>query len=88
MTRRLDTNKLASVVASIRDRFPLSGVAAKAGVKLQRAGREWKACCPFHPDRTPSFTIYQDDRRAHCFGCGWTGDVLDFVKASYRVSLI
>lgn len=88
MTRRLDTNALASVVASIRDRFPLSGVAAKAGVKLQRAGREWKACCPFHPDRTPSFTIYQDDRRAHCFGCGWTGDVLDFVKTSYRVSLI
>ena len=35
MTRRLDTNTLASVVASIRDRFPLSGVAAKAGVKLQ-----------------------------------------------------
>ncbi|MEJ8631461.1 CHC2 zinc finger domain-containing protein [Sphingomonas sp. I4] len=88
MTRRLDTDALASVVASIRDRFPLSGVAAKAGVKLQRAGREWKACCPFHPDRTPSFTIYQDDRRAHCFGCGWTGDVLDLVKASYRVSLI
>lgn len=87
MTRRLDTNALASVGASIRDRFPLSGVAAKAGVKLQRAGREWKACCPFHPDRTPSFTIYQDDRRAHCFGCGWTGDVLDFVKAAYRVSL-
>lgn len=85
---RMEGNELARIVSGIRDRFPLSGVAAKAGVKLQRAGREWKACCPFHPDRTPPFTIYQDDRRAHCFGCGWTGDVLDFVKASYRVSLI
>ncbi len=86
-TRRVERADLSKITASIGDRFPLSGVAAKAGVKLTRAGREWKACCPFHPDRTPSFTIYADDRRAHCFGCGWTGDVLDFVKAAYRVSL-
>lgn len=87
-SRRIDDAELSRVVTSIQDRFPLSGVAAKAGVKLQRAGREWKACCPFHPDRTPSFTIYADDRRAHCFGCGWSGDVLDFVKQAYGVKLL
>jgi DNA primase len=87
-SRHIDDAELSRIVASIQDRFPLSGVATKAGVKLQRAGREWKACCPFHPDRTPSFTIYGDDRRAHCFGCGWSGDVLDFVKQAYGVKLL
>ena len=71
----------------IRARVPLSSVAA-ASLKLQRAGREWKACCPFHSDRTPSFTIYADDRRFHCFGCGAEGDVLDFVQRTSGVRLI
>lgn len=84
---RIDNADLARIVAGVRDRFPLSGVASKAGVKLVRAGRELKGCCPFHPDKTPSFTIYGDDRRAHCFGCGWSGDVLDFVQQAYAVKL-
>lgn len=84
---RMDGADLARIVTGIRDRFPLSGVAARTGLNLQRAGREWKACCPFHPDNTPSFTIYADDRRAHCFGCGWSGDVLDFVQQAYGVRL-
>ncbi|MEH3159824.1 MAG: CHC2 zinc finger domain-containing protein [Sphingomonas taxi] len=83
----MDSADLARILAGIRDRFPLSGVASKVGVKLHRAGNELKACCPFHPDRTPSFTIYADDRRAHCFGCGWSGDVLDFVQQVYGVKL-
>lgn len=78
---------MSALCARIRDRFPLSAVASQAGVKLDRAGREWTACCPFHPDRTPSFTIYADDRRFFCFGCGAQGDVLDFVMRAYRVRL-
>ncbi|WP_267394978.1 MULTISPECIES: CHC2 zinc finger domain-containing protein [unclassified Sphingomonas] len=84
---RMESADLTRIVSGIRDRFPLSGVASKAGVKLHRAGNELKACCPFHADRTPSFTIYADDRRAHCFGCGWSGDVLDFVQQAYDVKL-
>ncbi|WP_254784349.1 CHC2 zinc finger domain-containing protein [Sphingomonas sp. OK281] len=87
MSRRMDSTAFAAIAQQIRDRFPVSGVASKAGVKLIRAGREWKACCPFHPDNTPSFTVYADDRRAHCFGCGWSGDVLDFVQQAYGVKL-
>ncbi|WP_260598299.1 DUF7146 domain-containing protein [Sphingomonas endolithica] len=79
---------LPRVCADIRDRFPVSGVAAQAGVKLQRAGRELKGCCPFHPDKSPSFTIYADDRRFQCFGCGAEGDVLDFVQRAYSVKLL
>jgi DNA primase len=85
---RIDSAEWARTVSSIRDRFPISGVAAKAGVKLQRSGRELKGCCPFHPDKSPSFTIYADDRRFQCFGCGAEGDVLDFVQRAYGVKLL
>ena len=81
-------NDLPRICADIRDRFPVSVVAQQAGVKLNRAGRELKGCCPFHPDRSPSFTIYADDRRFQCFGCGAEGDVLDFVQRAYGVKLL
>lgn len=73
-------------LAAIRARHPLPDVVA-ASIKLQRAGREWKACCPFHPDRSPSFTIFDGGQRFHCFGCGADGDVLDFVRKLHCVDL-
>lgn len=87
MTQRMDNAAFAAIAQRIRDRFPLSGVASKAGVKLHRAGREWKGCCPFHPDKSPSFTVYADDRRFQCFGCGVQGDVIDFVMRAYGVKM-
>jgi DNA primase len=87
MIRRIDDAAFAVTMQKVRDRFPISGVASKAGVNLTRAGDEWKGCCPFHSDRSPSFTIFADDRRAHCFGCGWSGDVVDFITSAYRVKL-
>lgn len=71
---------------AIRRDNPLPDVAAKL-VALRPAGQEWTACCPFHPDRSPSFTIFDGGRRFHCFGCGASGDVLDFVQRAYAVSL-
>lgn len=56
-------------------------------VKLTRAGREFKGCCPFHKDRTPSFTVCDDKAFAHCFGCGWHGDLFDFIQAMENVSV-
>lgn len=44
--------------------------------KLQRAGREWKACCPFHNEKSPSFTVNDEKGFYHCFGCGAHGDVI------------
>ena len=71
---------------AVRQGVSLSSLAGKS-LKLRRAGREWRACCPFHADRTPSFTIYADDSRFMCFGCGAEGDVLDFVMRLHRVRL-
>ena len=73
-------------IDTIRTDYPVSSVVG-AMTKLHRAGREWKACCPIHSDRTPSFTIYAGDQRWHCFGCGEGGDVLDFVRKLHGVGL-
>ncbi len=63
---------------------PISSVIG-ASVSLKRAGRELSACCPFHPDKSPSFTVNDDKGFAHCFGCGWHGDAVDFVMTVHGV---
>src|SRR4051794_24948722 len=62
----------------LRARTVLSAVIAPS-VKLLRAGREWKACCPFHNEKTPSFTVNDDKGFYHCFGCGAHGDAIRFL---------
>ena len=47
---------------------------------LKPAGSLLKACCPFHNEKTPSFTVYRDTKSFYCFGCGTGGNVIDFVK--------
>ncbi len=59
----------------LRARTLLSGLIAKS-VKLQRAGREFRACCPFHQEKTPSFYVNDDKGFYHCFGCGAHGDAI------------
>ncbi|MGH8214921.1 MAG: DNA primase [Rhodanobacteraceae bacterium] len=48
-------------------------------VPLKRAGREWTACCPFHDERTPSFTVSPAKQFYHCFGCGAHGSAIKFL---------
>ncbi|MBB5687245.1 DNA primase [Sphingobium boeckii] len=59
----------------LRARTTLSTLIGKT-VKVQRAGREFKACCPFHQEKTPSFTINDEKGFYHCFGCGAHGDAI------------
>lgn len=59
----------------LRARTTLSTLIGRT-VKITRAGREWKACCPFHNEKTPSFTINDDKGFYHCFGCGAHGDAI------------
>lgn len=57
----------------IRRALPLVDLLGSDGVELKRHGPHLVACCPFHQESTPSFTVYHDDRggHAHCFGCGF-----------------
>ena len=48
-------------------------------VQLKKAGREYKACCPFHNEKTPSFTVSQVKQFYHCFGCGVHGTAITFL---------
>lgn len=50
-----------------------------AYVPLKKRGREYVACCPFHNEKTPSFTVSQDKQFYHCFGCGAHGTALGFL---------
>jgi DNA primase len=67
----------------LRARTPLPAVIGRR-VRLARSGRQWKGCCPFHGEKTPSFYVYDD--HYHCFGCGKHGDAITFVMDSQGAS--
>lgn len=56
--------------------------------RLKKRGREWSGLCPFHQERTPSFTVHDTKGFAHCFGCGWSGDIIRFVMAADGLSFV
>lgn len=62
----------------LRSRLTLSDIIGRK-VRLVRAGREFKGCCPFHQEKTPSFTVSDDKHFYHCFGCGAHGDAVGFM---------
>ncbi len=62
----------------LRSRTTLSTLIGRT-VKIQKAGREFKACCPFHNEKTPSFTINDEKGFYHCFGCGTHGDAISWM---------
>ncbi len=62
----------------LRARITLSSLVQRS-VKLTRAGREWKGCCPFHDEKTPSFYVNDAKQFYHCFGCGAHGDAISWM---------
>ncbi len=69
----------------IRARMALAGVIGRR-VKLAKRGREHVGLCPFHNEKTPSFTVSEDKGFYHCFGCGAHGDVIGFVMRTEGLS--
>ncbi|MGE5415092.1 MAG: DNA primase [Syntrophomonadaceae bacterium] len=82
MTSDLDITD--SVLAELRSAADIVAV-INDHTTLKKAGRSWKGLCPFHNERTPSFTVDRDKGLYHCFGCGAGGDVIRFVREIDRL---
>jgi DNA primase len=72
-----------SVLSQIQDRVDIVELVG-AYVPLKRAGRNFKAPCPFHQEKTPSFMVSPDKQIFHCFGCGAGGNVFGFLMKQER----
>ncbi len=57
-------------------------------VSLRPSGRNFKACCPFHHEKTPSFIVSPDKQIYHCFGCNSGGNVFNFIKEHEKIDFI
>ncbi len=69
----------------LRDQVSIAEVVGRR-VRLTRKGREHSGLCPFHNEKTPSFTVSEDKGFYHCFGCGEHGDVIGFVMKTEGLS--
>ncbi len=71
----------------LRARVSLSGVISRT-TRLTKAGREFKACCPFHNEKSPSFTVNDEKGFYHCFGCGAHGDAIRWMTDQRGLSFM
>lgn len=84
-TRLAEIHSLRAMTDEIRAYHSLSSV-VELYTPVRRNSQGGVACCPFHDDRDPSFSIFANDTRFQCHGCGASGDIIAFVQRAYRVS--
>lgn len=73
--------------AAVKDRIKLSDIVG-IDITLKKHGRDYFGCCPFHGERTASFTVNDDKQFYHCFGCGAHGDVFKYLEERKGSSFI
>jgi len=72
--------ELKEIVREVKDAVSIVDLISSYQIQIQRSGKYYKALCPFHGEKTPSFFIYPEKKRYHCFGCGATCDAIKFVQ--------
>ena len=75
-------------IDEIRSRNDIVEVISECGIALRPAGRDFKALCPFHTEKTPSFTVSVEKQIFYCFGCQTGGNVISFVQKHEGKSFI
>ena len=75
-------------IPQLKRKIELPDLIAKYGVDLVKEGSEYKAVCPFHSEKTPSFSVFQSDGewKYYCFGCGASSDHLDFIAGYENIT--
>ena len=81
------TNLTPDFLEELRNRNDIVDVASKY-MTLNRRGANYWACCPFHNEKTPSFSIKQDGQFFKCFGCGESGNVINFIRKVENVDFM
>lgn len=81
----MDNSSFSYAVEEIRNRCNIVDVVSPL-VPLKRAGSNFKGCCPFHKEKTPSFVVSEKKQIFTCFGCGATGNAISFVQKYYNIS--
>ncbi len=77
----------SGIIEDIRSRCDIESVISSY-VTLKRSGSNLKGLCPFHSERTPSFTVYTATQSFYCFGCGAAGDVISFVMKAENLDYV
>src|ERR1700722_8535172 len=70
---------MSTAVEQIKERLTIEEIVGSY-IKLEKAGKNFKAKCPFHNEKTPSFYVSPDRGSYYCFGCGAKGDIFSFVE--------
>ena len=78
----------SNIIDSILQAADMVQLVNSAGVKLHKAGRLWKGCCPFHDEKTPSFVVYENTQTYKCFGCGEGGNAFSFLMKKKNMTFI
>ena len=79
-TARTNNHIPPETIDEIRSRTNIVEVVSECGVALRPAGRDYKGLCPFHDEKTPSFTVSEQKQIFYCFGCQTGGDAISFVQ--------
>ena len=76
-----------NLIEEVKDRCNIIDVIG-AAVPLKKAGGNYKGLCPFHGEKTPSFVVSEAKQIFTCFGCGASGDVIEFTKKYYNLEFM
>jgi len=85
--QRLSTPKqFRTTISEAKQRIDIVSTIQAAGIELHQRGAHYWGLCPFHGEKSPSFTVNTDRQRFHCFGCGESGDAIDFIRKIHGFS--
>lgn len=73
------------IVAEVKTAYDITTYIEQSGVALRASGLKAKGLCPFHPERTPSFTVDSQFQNYRCFGCGAAGDIFTYIQETERL---